>query len=103
MAKTKAKTTKNKKIDNSEGSTVAGLAILAAGLAIIGIAVMQKYNLKLLKAFISSKIHFSLPPYLLQNHFLNHPNSKVQQTIEDIEIFGCFLGVVALEDVRVFL
>ena len=39
-----AKAKKNKKIDNSEGSTVAGLAILAAGLAIIGIAVMQKYE-----------------------------------------------------------
>ena len=44
MAKSKAKTTKNKKIDNSEGSTVSGLAILVAGLVIIGIAVMQKYE-----------------------------------------------------------
>lgn len=44
MAKAKAKTTKNKKTDNSEGSTVSGLAILVAGLIIIGIAVMQKYE-----------------------------------------------------------
>ncbi len=44
MAKAKAKITKKKKTDNSEGSTVAGLAILVAGLVIIGIAVMQKYE-----------------------------------------------------------
>jgi len=44
MAKTKAKVTKKKSVDNSEGSTIAGLAILIAGIAIIGIAVMQKYE-----------------------------------------------------------
>jgi hypothetical protein len=44
MAKTKAKATKKKKLDNSEGSTIAGLAILIAGIIIIGIAVMQKYE-----------------------------------------------------------
>lgn len=44
MAKTKAKATKKKNVDNSEGSTIAGLAILIAGIIIIGIAVMQKYE-----------------------------------------------------------
>ena len=44
MAKTKSKVTKKKSVDNSEGSTIAGLAILIAGIAIIGIAVMQKYE-----------------------------------------------------------
>jgi hypothetical protein len=44
MAKSKAKTSKKKTVDNSEGSTIAGLAILLAGITIIGIAVMQKYE-----------------------------------------------------------
>ena len=44
MAKAKAKVTKKKSVDNSEGTTVAGLAILITGIAIIGIAVMQKYE-----------------------------------------------------------
>lgn len=44
MAKTKSKVSKKKTVDNSEGSTIAGLAILIAGIAIIGIAVMQKYE-----------------------------------------------------------
>ena len=44
MAKTKSKVTKKKSVDNTEGSTIAGLAILIAGIAIIGIAVMQKYE-----------------------------------------------------------
>jgi hypothetical protein len=44
MAKSKAKTSKKKAVDNSEGSTIAGLAILLAGITIIGIAVMQKYE-----------------------------------------------------------
>jgi len=44
MAKSKAKTSKKKTADNSEGSTIAGLAILLAGITIIGIAVMQQYE-----------------------------------------------------------
>ena len=44
MAKSKVKTSKKKTADNSEGSTIAGLAILLAGITIIGIAVMQQYE-----------------------------------------------------------
>ena len=40
----KAKTRKKKSYDHSEGSTIAGLAILLTGIIVIGIAVMQKYE-----------------------------------------------------------